>query len=142
MGQTTRPGCALGLDLGDARIGVAISDEDRRMAVPLGTIHTGAPSDLKAIAALVLDHEATVVVLGLPISLSGERGPAAVKAEAFADALRSVLSVPVELQDERFSTVEAERLLRAAGVTGRERRTVVDESAATIILQAWLDGHR
>ena len=141
MGQTTRPGRVLGLDLGDARIGVAISDDDRRLAVPIGTVHTGAPSDLKAIAAMVKDHGATIVVLGLPVSLSGERGPSAVKAEAFADALHSVLSVPVELQDERFSTVEAERLLRSAGVTGRERRKVVDGSAATIILQAWLDAH-
>ena len=142
MAQTTRPGRALGLDLGDARIGVAISDDDRRLALPVGTVHTGAPEDLKAIAALVSEHGATVVVLGLPVSLSGERGPAAVKAEAFADALRSVLPVPVELQDERFSTVEAERLLRAAGVIGRERRKVVDGSAATIILQAWLDACR
>jgi putative Holliday junction resolvase len=142
MGQTTRPGRALGLDLGDARIGVAISDDDRRLAVPLGAIHAGTPADLKAIAAMVKEHEVTVVVLGLPVSLSGERGPAAVKAEAFADALRSVQSVPVELQDERFSTVEAERLLRTAGVTGQERRKVVDGSAATIILQAWLDAGR
>lgn len=142
MNQTPRPGRVLGLDLGDARIGVAISDDDRRLAVPLGTIHTGAPADLKAIASMVKEHEATVVILGLPVSLSGERGPAAVKAQAFADALHSVLTIPVELQDERFSTVEAERLLRAAGVTGRERRKVVDGSAATIILQAWLDAHR
>ncbi len=142
MGQTTRPGRALALDLGDARIGVAISDDDRRLAVPLGTVHTGAPADLKAIAAMVKEHEATVIVLGLPLSMSGERGPAAVKAEAFAGALRSVLSIPVELQDERLSTVEAERILRDAGVTGPERRRVVDESAATVILQAWLDAHR
>jgi putative holliday junction resolvase len=142
MGQTTRPGRALGLDLGDARIGVAISDDDRRLAVPLGTIHTGAPADLLAIAAMVSEHDATVVVLGLPISLSGERGPAAAKVESFAAALRAVLTVPVELQDERFSTVEAERLLRAAGLTGRERRKVVDGSAASIILQGWLDEHR
>ena len=59
MGQTTRPGRVLGLDLGDARIGVAISDDDRRMAVPIGTIHTGAPADLKAIATLVEEHAAT-----------------------------------------------------------------------------------
>lgn len=139
MGQTTRPGRALGLDLGDARIGVAISDDDRRLAVPLGTVHTGAPADLKAIDAMVKEHEATIVVLGLPLSLSGERGSAAVKAEAFADALRSFLTVPVELHDERLSTVEAERMLRAAGLSGRERRKIVDESAAAIILQAWLD---
>ncbi len=74
--------------------------------------------------------------------MAGERGPAAVKAGAFADALRSVLVVSVELQDERLSTVEAERALREAGIGGRERRGVVDRSAATVILQAWLDAHR
>jgi putative Holliday junction resolvase len=132
----------LGLDLGDARIGVAVSDDDRRMAVPLGTIHTGAPADLKAVAKLVDEHSATAVVVGLPLSMSGARGSAAAKADAFADALRSILAVPVELQDERLSTVEAERGLRDAGVTGRERRNVVDRTAATVILQAWLDATR
>jgi putative Holliday junction resolvase len=132
----------LGLDLGEARIGVAVSDDDRRMAVPLGTIHTGAPADLRAVAKLVDEHAATTVVVGLPLSMSGERGSAAAKADAFADALRSILSVPVELQDERLSTVEAERGLRDAGVSGRERRKVVDRTAATVILQAWLDATR
>lgn len=142
MGQTSRPGRALGLDLGDARIGVAVSDDERRMAVPVGTIHTGAPADLKAVAKLVDEHAATLVVIGLPLSMSGERGAAAVKADAFADALRAFLPVPVEMQDERLSTVEAERGLREAGVTGRERRNVVDRTAATVILQAWLDANR
>lgn len=142
MGQTSRPGRVIGLDLGDARIGVAVSDDDRRMAVPLGTIHTGAPADMKAVSALVEEHAATLVVVGLPLSMSGERGSAAAKADAFAEALRSILSVPVELQDERLSTVEAARGLREAGVTGRERREVIDRTAATVILQAWLDGTR
>jgi putative holliday junction resolvase len=142
MGQTSRPGRVLGLDLGDARIGVAISDDERRMAVPLGTIHTGAPADLKAVAKLVKEHAASLVVVGLPLSMSGEPGPAATKASAFSDALRSFLAVPVEMQDERLSTVEAERGLREAGVTGRERRRVVDRTAATVILQGWLDGNR
>lgn len=142
MGQTSRPGRVIGLDLGDARIGVSISDDDRLMAVPIGTIHTGAPADLKAVAALVEEHAATLVVVGLPLSMSGEQGSAAVKAESFAGALRSILTVPVELQDERLSTVEAERGLRDAGVTGRERRKVVDRTAATVILQAWLDATR
>lgn len=142
MGQTRRAGRALGLDLGDARIGVAVSDDDRRMAVPIGTVHTGAPADLKAIAKLVDEHAATAVIIGLPLSMSGERGPAAMKADAFADALRSLLTIPVELQDERLSTVEAERELREGGVTGRERRNVVDRTAATVILQAWLDANR
>jgi putative Holliday junction resolvase len=142
MGQTTRPGRVLGLDLGDVRIGVAISDDDRRMAVPVGTVHTGAPADLKAIAKLVEAHAATAVVVGLPLSMTGERGPAAAKAVTFADALRSFLHVPVELQDERLSTVEAERGLRGAGVSGADRRRVIDRSAAVVILQAWLDTHR
>jgi putative Holliday junction resolvase len=139
MAQTTRPGRVLGLDLGDARIGVAISDDDRRLAVPLGTIHTGAPADLKAIAKLVKEHEATAVVIGLPLSMTGERGSAALKAESFAGALRSFLDVPVELHDERLSTVEAEGALRRAGIDARARRKVVDRSAAAVILQAWLD---
>jgi putative holliday junction resolvase len=142
MSQTSRPGRVLGLDLGDVRIGVAISDDDRRMAVPLGTVQTGAPADLMAIAKLVEEHAATAVVVGLPLSMTGERGPAAVKADSFAGALRSFLPVPVELHDERLSTVEAERALRQAGVDGRDRRKVVDRSAATVILQAWLDQRR
>lgn len=142
MSHTTRPGRVLGLDLGDARIGVAVSDDERRLAVPLGTVHTGAPADLKAIAALVEEHDVTLVVVGLPVSMSGEEGHRATWARAFADALRSFLDVPVELHDERLSTVEAERALREAGVTGPDRRRLVDRSAATVILQAWLDARR
>jgi putative pre-16S rRNA nuclease len=135
-------GRVLGLDLGDARIGVAISDDERRLAVPLGTVRTGAPADLKAIAALVDEHTVTAVVLGHPLLLSGERGDRARHAERFADALRSVVAVPVVLQDERLSTSEADRALREAGASGRDRRRVVDRSAATVILQAWLDAER
>ena len=133
------PGRVLGLDLGDARIGVAISDDRRRMAVPLGTIRTGAPQDVKAIADLVAEHDVALVVVGHPLQMSGEPGERAHLAERFAEALRSVLSVDVRLQDERLSTVEADRALRETGATGRERRRTVDRSAATVILQAWLD---
>jgi len=142
MSQTTRPGRVLGLDLGDARIGVAVSDDDRQLAVPVGTVSTGAPADIRAIASLVEEHAATLVVVGLPLSMSGARGSAARKAEAFAGVLADVLPVPVELQDERLSTVEAERGLRDAGVSGADRRRVVDSSAAAVILQAWLDAYR
>lgn len=144
MSQTSPPsGRVLGLDLGDARIGVAVSDPDRRLAVSVGTVHVGQPpGELKAVAALVREHEATLVVLGLPLSMSGDQGPAARHAAAFADALGSVLDVPVMFQDERLSTAEAERVLRAAGVRGPERRKVIDRSAAAVILQAWLDAHR
>lgn len=133
-------GRVLGLDLGDVRIGVAISDERRRLAVPLGTVHTGAPADLKAIASLVREHGVTLVVVGHPLLLSGEAGVRARHAEAFADALRGFLGIEVVLHDERLTTVEADRALRAAGAGGRRRRRVVDRSAATILLQAYLDG--
>jgi putative pre-16S rRNA nuclease len=139
----TEPGRpVLGLDLGQARIGVAVSDPERRLAVPVGTVRTGAPEDVKAIAAIVRRHDVGLIVVGLPLRLSGARGPEAARAEAFADALRGFLDLPVELQDERLSTVEAERNLREAGLTGRERRAVVDRSAAAVLLQAWLDRHR
>jgi len=133
------PGRVLGLDLGDARIGVAISDDGRRMAVPLGTVRTGAPADVRAIAELVAEHEVTLVVVGHPLMMSGQAGERAHLAERFAEALGTILPVEVSLQDERLSTAEAERALREAGASGRDRRQSVDRSAATVILQAWLD---
>ena len=133
------PGRVLGLDLGGSRIGVAVSDPERRVAVPLGTIRTGAPADLRAVAALVREHGVTEVVVGLPVSLSGAPSEASAHAERFAGALRGFLGVPVVLHDERLSTVEAERALRAAGVRGRDRRRVVDRTAAAVILQSYLD---
>lgn len=132
-------GRVLGLDLGDARIGVAISDDEWRLAVPLGTVRTGAPADLRAIAELVREHGVALIVLGHPLLLSGEAGERAHHAERFAEALRGVLDLPVLLQDERLSTAEAERALRDAGARGRDRRRAVDRSAATVILQSWLD---
>jgi len=136
----TEAGRILGLDLGDVRIGVAISDVDRRLALPLGTVHTGAPSDLRAIASLVREHEITLVVVGHPLLLSGKAGARARHAEAFAEALGGFLGMPVVLHDERLTTVEADRALREAGASGRDRRRVVDRSAAAILLQAYLDG--
>ena len=136
------PGRVLGLDLGQSRIGVAISDPARRVAVPFGTIRTGAPEDVKAIAALVREHEVTAIVVGHPLSMTGRSGAAADHAEKFAEALRGFLGVPVHLQDERLSTVQAERDLAAQGLRGRERREVVDQAAATLILQAYLDTAR
>lgn len=133
----------LGLDLGDARIGVAISDPDRRLALPLGTVRVGQPpGELRAIAALIGEHGVSRVILGHPRSMSGAVGPRARHAEAFAQALASLVEVPVDLQDERLTTVEAERALRQAGVRGRDRRAVVDRTAATVILQSWLDTDR
>jgi putative Holliday junction resolvase len=135
-------GRVLGLDPGQARIGVAISDPARRVAIPLGTVRTGPPHDLMTIGSLVREHDVVELVVGLPLELSGRRGPAATQAEAFAEALRQAFGLPVTMQDERLSTVEAERGLKAAGTTGRERRRVIDRSAATVILQAYLDRTR
>lgn len=109
------------------------------MAVPLGTVRTGAPEDVKAIAAMVKDHDIAAIVVGHPLSLSGRKGESADHAEKFAQALRDFLGLPVFLQDERLTTVEAERGLAQAGVRGKDRRRVVDQTAATLILQAYLD---
>jgi len=121
---------------------VAISDDARRMAVPLGTVRTGAPADVRAIADLIWEHGVTLVVVGYPLLLSGEAGERAHHAERFAAAIGEALDVPVVLQDERLSTVEAGRALRESGASGRDRRRTIDRSAATVILQAWLDTDR
>ena len=121
---------------------MAISDPDRRVAVPLGTVRTGAPEDVKAIAAMVKEQGIAAIVVGQPLSLSGRKGEAADHAEKFAQALRDFLKLPVFLQDERLTTVEADRQLADAGLRGRERRRVVDQTAATLILQAYLDRTR
>ncbi len=106
-------------------------------------MHVGRPpGELKAIASLVADNDVALVVLGYPLSLTGERGARATLAEEFADALRAILDVPVELHDERLSTAEAERSLRAAGASGRQRRELVDRTAATVILQSFLEASR
>ena len=133
-------GPVLGLDLGDARVGMAISDPDRLIAVPLETV--GAEDAERAVARTVSERGVRVVVVGLPLSMSGEAGPRAEAAAAFAKKLEDSLGISVVLQDERLSTVEAKRALAAAGTRGRERKRRVDRSAATVILQAWLDASR
>lgn len=136
-------GRVLALDLGEARIGVALSDPDRRMALPAGNIRvTGGIDDLKAVAALVGDTGAVEVVVGHPVTLAGKRGAAAARAEEFADGLRLMLKIPVHLQDERLTTAEAERNLREAGAGRRTRRNAVDQTAAALILESFLAAQR
>lgn len=137
-----RTGRVLGLDLGDVRIGVAISDADRRLALPFGNVKAGAPQDLKAIADMVVENDCTDIVVGHPLLLSGRPGPMARKAEEFAGALGSALDIPVHLHDERLSTVEAGKALKDAGAGNRRSRGAVDASAAAVVLQAWLDERR
>jgi putative pre-16S rRNA nuclease len=135
---------ALGLDLGTKRIGVAVSDRSGTLASPLTVIERGRSRrvDHARIADLVRAEEADFVVVGLPIGLSGDAGRAAQAARSEAEALATVVGVPVETHDERFTTVTAERSLAEAGVTGRARRQVIDKAAAAVILQSWLDARR
>ncbi|MHA6625477.1 Holliday junction resolvase RuvX [Pseudonocardia sichuanensis] len=139
-----RRGRRLGIDVGAVRVGVAICDPDGVLATPLVTVPRDVEggSDLRAIAALVAEHEAVGVVVGLPRTLAGREGPAAEAARVFADALAGVVDVPLELTDERLTTVVATQQLRARGVKGRKQRAVVDQAAAVAILQGWLDAHR
>jgi putative Holliday junction resolvase len=132
----------LGIDLGSVRIGVAASDATGMQAVPVETV----PRDAKAfdrIAVLLAEREAVEVVVGLPRSLSGGDGPAATTARAWAAELAArVAPVLVRLVDERLSTTAAARDLRAAGMSGRKARGVVDQAAAVVFLQAALDTER
>ncbi len=132
---------ALGLDLGARRIGVALSDSAGTLATPYEVVSRSGDRerDHRRIAALADEAGAEVVVVGLPLSLDGTVGPAARTVLDEVDELRGRLGVRVVVWDERLSTVEAERSLRAGGVKGRARRRVVDQLAATVILQAWLD---
>ena len=132
-------GRVLGLDLGTRRIGVAVSSGT--IATPHSVLERGRDrtADHAAIAALVDEVGAERVVVGLPLSLDGKMGPAATAAADEADALGDVLAVPVETYDERLTTVTADRSLSALGLKGQARRRLVDQVAAAVILQAWLD---
>ena len=132
---------AIGLDLGSRRIGVAISDSDGRVATPLKTLArtTSRALDHEAIAAAVAEWDAGVVVVGLPLSLDGSIGPAAQAVLDEVAELSARLLVPVETIDERFTTVSAGQQLRDAGVRGRDRTKVIDQAAAVVLLQGWLE---
>jgi putative Holliday junction resolvase len=131
----------LALDLGSKRIGVAISDATGVLASPLTTL-ARSPDLVDEVAGLVASEDASWVIVGLPLNMDGSRGPAAVAASAEASALAAALPVPVELVDERLTTVAADRALIGRGRRAPARRKVVDQTAAAILLQGWLDGRR
>ncbi|HVZ75596.1 MAG TPA: Holliday junction resolvase RuvX [Polyangia bacterium] len=137
----------IAIDLGTRRIGVAITDALGVAALPHATIaRHGGKRDLDAIAAVVREVDARLVVLGLPLDPDGHdgelvEGRAAKSARTFAERLRGALSVPVELVDESFSTVEANEVLLAADLSRARRKEVVDRVAAAVILRRWLDAH-
>ena len=140
-------GRVLAVDFGAKRIGVAVSDESRWLATPLRTIE-GEKALLASLETLLEEHDVDTIVVGLPLNMDGSEGPKARETRAFCERLRERLAavrpereIPVELWDERLTTVEAERALRAGGLTRARRRARVDALAARILLQSFLDAH-
>jgi putative Holliday junction resolvase len=143
--RATRRGVRLGVDVGTVRIGVASCDRDGLLATPVETVKAEPRrASLDRLAALAAEYEAFEIVVGLPRSLSGGEGPAAVKIRAYARDLTRRLGpgLPVRLVDERLSTVTATQGLRASGVKAKKGRSVVDQAAAVVILQNALDAER
>ena len=135
------PGRVLGLDLGQRRIGVAVSDPDRVLASPERVIQRSGDlvRDRRPNADVAEEWEVSLIVVGLPLSLDGSEGPAATAALDEAARIGEVTGRPVETYDERFTTVTADQQLAEQHVRGRDRRKVIDMVAATVLLQAWLD---
>lgn len=131
----------MALDLGSKRIGVAVSDRSGTIASPLTVLdRTGSVAgDHRRIAALALEEEVELIVVGMPLSMDGSMGTAARAAAAETAALASVVGVPVETIDERLTTVSAHNIL-ADRMRAKQRRRVIDKVAAAVMLQSWLDG--
>jgi putative Holliday junction resolvase len=132
----------LSLDVGEARIGMAVCEREERLAVPLEVIERQEEEmDLRSILAIARREEAEALVVGHPLSLDGSRGPQARRVEAFARRLATYTSMPVELWDERLSTAEAKRY-QSGRRRGRRKPATSDAIAAAIILQSFLDARR
>ncbi|MFE3071161.1 Holliday junction resolvase RuvX [Streptomyces sp. NPDC059247] len=139
-----RRGRRIAVDVGDARIGVASCDPDGVLATPVETVPgRDVPAAHRRLRQIVAEYEPIEVVVGLPRSLSGREGPAAVKVRAFAGEMaKGIAPVPVRLVDERMTTVTATQGLRASGVKAKKGRSVIDQAAAVIILQNALESER
>jgi putative Holliday junction resolvase len=137
-------GRVLGIDVGTVRVGVALSDPTGILASPLETVQRARDeSDLDHIAALVVEHEVTEVIVGEPRHLSGASGASAREARAYSQELADrIADVPVHMIDERLSTVTAASHLREGGIDSRRSRPVIDQAAAVVILQQYLDSRR
>jgi putative Holliday junction resolvase len=130
----------LGVDLGRARIGLALADDVLRTARALRVVpRRGDAADCATLAEVAREYEVTRAVVGLPLNMDGTEGASARMARAFAAKLGAALAVPVDLSDERLSTFEAEGRLRDRGLDARARRGEIDAEAAAVILQEWLD---
>ena len=128
----------MALDLGSARTGVAVSDELGMLAQPWKTL-PGGDSAFDAVTSAIAEVRPSRVLVGLPRNMDGTYGPAADSARTFAEKLRAVADCPVDLWDERLTTVAAQRALRESGRKARDQRGVIDQVAAQILLQSWLD---
>ena len=137
-------GRILGLDVGERRVGVALSDALGLTAGRLMVLNrqATAASDAEAIRQLVEQHNVQMIVVGLPLTMRGDRGPQARKVEAFVQTLRQRLVVPIRLIDERLTTVQSQRVLREIRLPHRSRKQVVDQVAAQLILQQFLERQR
>ncbi len=134
---------ALALDIGEKRIGIAVSDRTGTVAVPVRVMPAEEVRSLsRPFRMLVEDHEPDVIVAGKPMTLAGEAGPQAERVEREARAIAEALGLPLEFADERLSSAEAKRALREQGMSEREMRGRVDALAASIFLQSWLDARR
>ena len=130
----------LALDVGEKRIGVALSDPTGTLASTVGVIERkGLALDVQAVIHLATEREAEAILLGNPLSLSGEIGPQARRILRFSEGLQQVSTLPVLLWDERYSTVDAGQRLAEAGIRGRRQRQKIDASAAAVFLQEYLD---
>ncbi len=133
---------ALGIDPGTKRIGLAVSDLSGTLASPLTVLKRSKSRrhDLAELARIARAEEVEVIVVGLPLNMDGSHGPSAEAAAAEAQRLATLVDVPVEMHDERLTTVAAERAMREAGLDAAARRDRVDAAAAAVMLQSWLDG--
>lgn len=129
----------LGLDVGTVRVGVALSDPLGITAQPLEVIHRKKTNVFRRIAELVAEHEVERLVVGQPLTLSGEEGQAAAAVGSFVQTLQKQIDVPIETWDERLSTAQAERSMIAGGARREKRKGSIDKVAAAIILQSYLD---
>ena len=134
------PSCILGLDLGSKRIGLAVSDREARIAFPAGVLERRGPAkDMARLRAIVAERGICEIVVGLPIHMNGRRGPEALAAGEFARRLSEATGLTVALQDERWTSREAERALREMGHRREPKPGRVDEMAATLILSTYLE---
>ena len=134
---------ALALDIGDARIGIAASDASGMLAVPVCVLPAQEVLSLsRNFRRVIEDHEPEILVCGRPTTMAGEDGPQAEKIMSEGKAIAERIGLPVEFEDERLSSSEAKRILRAQGLTEKQMRGKIDSVAASLFLQTWLDAKR